>query len=405
MQSTSLLGMNPIFNGLQGRQINPVIKAPDDITSSSRSDNPVSLDSTRPENTSRILNNAIIDSLRTRLAEQGIEFNSQATADDYTPEKVATRILDFVSAGLVNAGNDEQRAERLQQAREGIEKGLSEARDILDSLGVLSGEIKDNVNRTEDLLQKGLNQLAQGLLVDLSAVGDEGENTGAVVSGSAAFLVENQSSRYSTLEIETREGDLISISISNSSSSSALQFQSTNADGTVQGNVYNSSSSFSASYTVKGNLNEQEKAAISNLIGRIDKVTDTFFDGNVQAAFKQAASLEISSDQLASFALNMEQNSTTTVAAYQQTASNGITEDSATPPANLLDIGKFGQSVLDILNNFNKDVPFADFETQAARLLKEAAAVKNGDINTIQPFPVFNKLVDALGEISNNEDA
>ena len=38
----------------------------------------------------------------------------------------------------------------------GIDQGFKEARDILNSLGVLEGEIADNIDKTYELVQTGL---------------------------------------------------------------------------------------------------------------------------------------------------------------------------------------------------------------------------------------------------------
>ncbi len=396
MEATQLFGLNRFFSGLQSHLSNPVIKAPDDTGTSVHTNQPQSVDGTNTDDNAEILNSTLFNNLRSRLAGYGIDLDSVEQLKDFSPEKIATRVLGVIAKELNHAEDDEQRSELLQQAREGVEAGLSEARDILDSLGVLSGNVADNINRTEELLNTGLAQLVDGQPVDLGIVGNRDEHEVVANSDSAAFLVANESRRQSSLEIETSEGDLINISISSSTSISAIQFQSANADGQLQGSAYNSSASFSASYTVSGDLNDQEKDAISDLLERIDKVTDRFFDGNVQAAFAQASKLEIGSEQLAGFALNLEHSSTTAVAAaYQQTAGSD-----ASAPASLLDLGKFARGVLDILKNVSKDMPFADFETEAKQLLKESAAVKTDDQ---QATDALNNLVDALAEAEHKE--
>ena len=44
----------------------------------------------------------------------------------------------------------------------GIDQGFAEARGILDGLGVLEGELKDNIDLTYDLVQQGLQAFREG---------------------------------------------------------------------------------------------------------------------------------------------------------------------------------------------------------------------------------------------------
>jgi hypothetical protein len=56
---------------------------------------------------------------------------------------------------------------------------------------------------------------------------------------------------------------------------------------------------------VDGDLNEDELAAIGDLLGKIDDIATKFFSGDVQAAFSAAGSLGVDSDQIAAYRLNL----------------------------------------------------------------------------------------------------
>ena len=82
---------------------------------------------------------------------------------DVSPEATASRIVSQSTAffGAFQNSNDtlgfEQQLEKfLQVIGGGIDQGFSEARDILDSLQVLEGDVASNINKTYDLVQAGL---------------------------------------------------------------------------------------------------------------------------------------------------------------------------------------------------------------------------------------------------------
>lgn len=82
---------------------------------------------------------------------------------DVSPEATAKRILDQ-STAFFPAYLDQHPEMSLEEARAsfadiiagGIDTGFAEARDILDGLNVLEGDIADNIDKTYDLVQKGL---------------------------------------------------------------------------------------------------------------------------------------------------------------------------------------------------------------------------------------------------------
>jgi hypothetical protein len=82
---------------------------------------------------------------------------------DYSPEATAERIVAFSTQffGAYQEQNpdmdeEESLASFVEIIRGGIEQGFGEAKDILGSLKVLDGDIADNVDKTYELVQKGL---------------------------------------------------------------------------------------------------------------------------------------------------------------------------------------------------------------------------------------------------------
>jgi hypothetical protein len=82
---------------------------------------------------------------------------------DNSPEATAQRILGFATGFYesfksqhADMGQTEVTDHFLDVIKGGIEQGFKEAREILDGLGVLQGSIASNIDKTYELIQKGL---------------------------------------------------------------------------------------------------------------------------------------------------------------------------------------------------------------------------------------------------------
>lgn len=105
---------------------------------------------------------AINQELKSDFGDNSIESGYQQGID-VSPEATAGRIVSF-STGLFSIY--QQQHPELEQSEQvekfvdiisgGIDTGFSEAREILDGLGVLEGEIASNIDKTYDLVQEGL---------------------------------------------------------------------------------------------------------------------------------------------------------------------------------------------------------------------------------------------------------
>jgi hypothetical protein len=101
----------------------------------------------------------INDILKPTLGANAIQ---NAVGQDNTPEGTAARIVSL-STGFFQA-YQQQHPEMSQPdalknfmaaIRSGFERGLNEAKDILQGLQVLSGDIAENIDRTSELVRRG----------------------------------------------------------------------------------------------------------------------------------------------------------------------------------------------------------------------------------------------------------
>jgi hypothetical protein len=255
--------------------------------------------------------------------------NLSAKADDYSPAKVAERILGFVGGHLARAAADgadsEQQSKNLQQFRKGVEKGFADARKILDGLGVLNGQVAANVDDTYQRIQQGLSALDQQYVAPPAAAGE----TKAAAAYSERFAAQAQSF---DLQVTTREGDKLRISVAQASASyaqtSVAEGSSANGNGSARVSQFSSQSSTlqigGFQVSVEGQLNDDERAALSKLFSQVRELSDKFFAGDLQGAFDQALKLELDGGQLASMSLNLSQTSISQASdAYSAVAEQG----------------------------------------------------------------------------------
>ncbi len=291
----------------------------------SKASDDVSIGVLTPEKTQAILNREIADKLKERFKEEGIELKG-LNADDYTPEKVSERILGFVSGRILAGGDNEQQNELLAQAREGIEKGFAEARDILDSLDVLNGKVKSDADSTYDLIQQGLDRLDQKINAKDEAL--EGKTEQALNKNVQEASIENSYARSESTQVSitTAEGDKILIDLFKEQSAQLEQHYRQNKEGSS----YSQSQSFSAStgvnYQVDGDLDENEQKAIDDLLKNITQVSNQFFSGDTQQAFKTAMEMNFDSKELTRFSLNLS---------YQESRQTAISTYSSYQPKSL----------------------------------------------------------------------
>ena len=111
----------------------------------------------------RLTADQVVAAINESLSSTGISIG-EVDPGDYTPEAVADRILarvgDLIAA---NAGSESEARKIFDQASEGIQKGLDNAREFLDGLGALNDQIDGNINQTEERLNEGLKSIEQRL--------------------------------------------------------------------------------------------------------------------------------------------------------------------------------------------------------------------------------------------------
>jgi hypothetical protein len=259
-------------------------------------------------------------------------------------ESTAENILSHVQKGLdalkANGASQEQIDARLEAAKEGIATGYAQAREMLEGMGMMDDALAADIDRGETLVNEGISSMAAGDIPALLA-SDEADT---VASTDAADTEEPTSSintpTYSaaamrtsnnmSLEVITQDGDRVTVDFSQRQGSLEMR----------AGGLSVSASAFSEKWDmeVRGNLDDGEVAALEELFADVQKLSETFFGGDLGAALEEAMSLGFDGNELASMSLNLRQQSFSNVSrAYGQAGPSMPTERLESQRSNIAD--------------------------------------------------------------------
>lgn len=173
------------------------------------------------------------------------------------------------------------------------EAALQDSAKELQQVGASANALSDAVNALTTHLSS---------LFDAFASMPESEGDSIAAAATSARLVTREKG---VLELRTREGDVVRISFGTRVDVKAQGALAT--DGTASFSALDVTAKVrsASEISVKGDLNEQELAAIADLVVKVDALANEFFAGNVDEAFAAAAALDLGDGPLADLALKL----------------------------------------------------------------------------------------------------
>ncbi|HVL00459.1 MAG TPA: DUF5610 domain-containing protein [Dongiaceae bacterium] len=300
---------------------------------------------------------------------------------DYSSQAVADRIVGFIAKRLeqekANGATDEELMSLYQQGLKGVEKGLREGRDIIADQGKFDGDVKSTFYDTVNKIADGLEQLGKQYFGDDFQNGTKptvptnptnptnpttptipttptkptkpsNPTTPTTGTGFKAGLTQMQMERSRSFEMEvvTKEGDKVKIMVNSGQAFAGQRVNYEDDANSIEGFEGTFSSYDNLSFSVEGDLNEEELAALNDLFGQVNDVADTFYGGDVEAAFDQAMEVGMDPEQLASFAVNMNQTETVAVRSTYVAVQNMTGPALANPYEDLFkSLGEFADQV------------------------------------------------------------
>jgi hypothetical protein len=300
-------------------------------------------------------------------------------------EEIAKNVLNFVGGAIKNAQNkgaDEDQLNNLfEQASSGVLKGIKLAE--LDLAGFLNEEVTNGINQSKSLIEDGIAKLKRDIF-NPQALNLEKPATSTVNSTSISY--EKQES--GELSIRTRDGDTVNITFEDLEQFEFSQRQvqqlaqqteldnkaavtepvnvpidvnnaavaraqtappadvdvddsevrineadkaQPSTDSIQQNTIFYKESTYS--FTVKGELDEDELKAIGQLVADANELAEEFFNGDIETAFNQALELGFDEQELSSFAMQLTKVENTAVIKAYETVSRFDGDNVESDPA------------------------------------------------------------------------
>ncbi len=326
------------------------------------------------------LNNALKESV-------GVEIKRPVspTAELFDVDAVVNTVMDHIESRIGQAADegasDDELANMVAAAREGVERGFGQARDQLNEIGKLDDALGSKINEAESGIAQGIDDLEQGLFA--AEESDIGRSF-------PTSVYEREISSYSrkdsfSFELMTQEGDRIQISAFNAYAERSENVYAADENSAVSANAFAAFESAGYSLAIQGDLNEEEMSALQDLFAQVDDVAENFYSGDVETAFNMALELGYDDDQIAGFSLNLRQVETAT---YQYAGYQGFAAEPNLPRG-------IGQPLADYAQGLAEAVDKASLFQNPMDLVK--TMLEELDSNTkAQTFaqPIF----DALGQ-------
>ncbi|WP_299083416.1 DUF5610 domain-containing protein [uncultured Paraglaciecola sp.] len=372
---------------------------------------------------------------------------SEASLFDF--EEIAKNVLTFVGGAIKNAhsrGADVGELNDLfEQASSGVLKGIKLAEKDLG--GFLNDEIAEGISKSKHLIEEGIANLKHDIL-NSETVGIENTASSVVNSTSVSYAKQ----QTGELNIRTRDGDSVNIRFedlrefelnqhqiyeavqqpedkevatkkpveqtiaSTTESESPLSEIETELEPgdevdsieeplepiplAVQRNaVFYQESSLS--FSVNGELDDDELKAIGQLVSDSNALAEEFFNGDIETAFNQALELGFDEQELSSFALQLTKAENTEVIKAYETVSHfdedGVDND---PAKAVKPVAEYLDKLLNVLEGSKRRLA----DTQSYENVINELINKLGDevatpdlISAIHRFNEFNqKLINNL---------
>ncbi|MDH3327494.1 MAG: hypothetical protein OEM38_12365, partial [Gammaproteobacteria bacterium] len=279
----------------------------------------VFLNNIRPDQAREFLNNQIgrsIAELAPGTQAAAPAFKRNFSDANSTASNIIENVNQAANAIPASNENDAEPKVTLEDLINKIQEGFQQAKNAFEELNVMSQGFEPEFDQIQQQVNGFLQYLKDPINNTIPSTAEDGtaENGTANSSIETSEIIANQesyqTSSQTSIQIETRDGDIVTIDLSNSFSQqqSSASLQSDKQGSNFSGYVYEaySESENSLAFTVSGELDEGELNAISSLVGDIAKTVGQFEKGNVNAALNIAKNINTQSEELSGFSFNVQ---------------------------------------------------------------------------------------------------
>ena len=149
-------------------------------------------------------------------------------------------------------------------------------------------------------------------------------------SSASVLNVDTRTKQRSSIRIRTQEGDIVRLDLKRVDSMSASDVAVSNENGNATSTEVEISSRSRMILRVKGDLNDNELAAITSVFEQAESIANEFFGGDIGAAFNLSQGFEFDAEQLARVNLRFRMRQVTNVSYAEAVQRPAI--EAAEPP-------------------------------------------------------------------------
>ncbi|GAC34927.1 DUF5610 domain-containing protein [Paraglaciecola polaris] len=386
-----------------------------------------------------------------RVPQQSDQQTDNASLFDF--EEVARNVLNFVGGAIKHAQSkgldDEALNSMFEQARSGVLKGIGMAEK--DLAGIMNDDIKAGISRSQELIDTGLQKLRESVFGETQVEGDattskvalenqvnyqrrdtgelkirtlDGDEVNIRFEDLKSFelnqklLVETEADKLYKTPVEPPKSPLSanaaattdSVNVADQSkpeeTGSAIQSDAAQEDK-VPNDVtvtaverYEHVNSSALSFTIQGELDEDELKAIGALVADASDLADEFFNGDIESAFNQALKLGYDEKELTGFALQLtRQEQTQSIQAYESVSHFSEDDPRGDPNKTVKPVAHYLDKMLDVFEQSRQKLESGEqYDDLINGLINQMSDVHTPDlISAIQRFHSFNqKLLNGL---------
>lgn len=312
------------------RFANDVKKLDDENLSSSQDVRRGSLETTSLSSSSQVAVGVYFSAFSRQFSNSSVStesFGRQPAANEslFDISKVVDTVFGAIQQSLFAAkdrgASQEQIDSLFSQAQAGINQGTDEALTELEDLlgqGDTLDDLTESIESTRTQLTDKVTDLEENFLERLATRNTPLTDTDNRFNFIRADQYLASTSASSTIELVTAEGDKVQIQLAKSQDERFASVFNQQGDGRSFSSEYSLNSSQYYAYSVEGDLSDDEKEAIGELLNQIADVQSSFFSKDIEKAFNQAMELDIDFEQISSLSFELKYTQSIAAQRYAQ---------------------------------------------------------------------------------------
>ena len=303
----------------------------------------------------------------TEQTEQAVKAASIQPQTLFDIDEVVNNVLNFVSSSLTamvgNGANEEDIVYFKQQATEGVNYGIEQAKKELS--GINDETLTKNINLSQERIIKGIQEMPEDVALYASA--NDGSND-----------------KYNEINIVLNSDQRAAVDFGIKAFSKAATQNENEVVFTTQGS--------NTSFSVSGNISSDQIGKLADLINNTDEVLNTFYRKNMQSALNKAEQLGYTVSDIKNLSKQMEMYDNASVAmAYDQIKhldGNADREDLSSPKA----LAQYLSRMMSVMETANNELGSQEeFKQVINGLVNQMKDVQVPDlVEAINRFHAFN---------------